>query len=289
MKLCLECGAEFDGAEWGCPACGWSPPLHEGFPCFAPALAAENEGFSAEYFDDLAALEEASFWFRSRNRLVSWALDRHFPAAANLLEIGCGTGFVLTGMLSARPGLRATGGEIFLRGLQVARRRLPSVELLQLDGRRLPYRAHFDVVAAFDVLEHIEEDDEVLREMWLACRRGGGIALTVPQHPFLWSRQDEYSFHKRRYTRRELVRKLKAAGFTLVAVTSIVSLLLPVMLASRLHGRWRGAATPDPRSELRLPRLVDGALEQIMAIERRAIQAGISLPAGGSLLAIARK
>ena len=65
--------------------------------------------------------------------------------------------------------------------------------LIQMDARSIPYTDEFDVVGAFDVLEHVEQDAEALSAMYRACRTGGGILITVPQHKFLWSAVDEYA------------------------------------------------------------------------------------------------
>lgn len=286
MKVCLACGHRFVSEEWRCPLCGRTPGRLNGFWAFAPDLAEANDGFAGDFFESLADLEAGNFWFRARNRLVCWALRRHFPEASSFLEIGCGTGFVLSGIRREFPHWRLCGSEMFHLGLAFAEKRVPGVSLLQMDARRIPFEEEFDVIGAFDVLEHIEEDEAVLHQLRQATRPGGGIVLTVPQHRFLWSRVDEYSFHKRRYTRKELVEKVVRAGFEVRRVTSFVFFLLPVMLLSRLrqHGRQ---GRFDPLAEYRLPRFADIGLERIMEMERGLIERGVSFPVGGSLLVLA--
>jgi len=264
------------------------PPEADGFVAFAPDLARSNDGFSAGYFGQLQALEARHFWFRARNRLLQWTFASCFPGAGSFLEIGCGTGFVLTGMRDRFPSIRLAGSEIFTGGLHVARQRLPGITLFQMDARQLPFDSEFDVIGAFDVLEHIEEDERVLSEMFRSCRPGGGVMLTVPQHQFLWSRVDEYAHHKRRYSRRELLDKVERAGFRTMLVTSFVSTLLPLMLLSRWK-RNRAAAEFDPLAEYRIGPLVNSALEGVLAGERFLITMGVSFPVGGSLLVAARK
>jgi SAM-dependent methyltransferase len=244
-------------------------------------------GFEADWFEPLAEVEAESFWFRSRNRLVLWALDSYFPGAQSLLEIGCGTGFVLSAIRVARPDMSLTGGDAMVEGLRIARRRLSAASLLQLDARRLPFDSEFDVVVAFDVLEHIAEDDLVLAEMHRATRPGGGAIVLVPQHPWLWNDQED-SGHVRRYRRKELCGKLEAAGFRVERWTSFVSLPLPLMFASRRLG-CRRATADDPVRELRTGRGLGRALERVLDAERRMIARGARLPAGGSLLVIVRK
>jgi hypothetical protein len=70
MKRCLSCRAEFNKSEWTCPECGFIPHVREGYFCFAPDLALENEGFQAAYFECLFTLEEHSFWFTRVRQLL---------------------------------------------------------------------------------------------------------------------------------------------------------------------------------------------------------------------------
>jgi SAM-dependent methyltransferase len=253
----------------------------------APELAETGSGFKPEHFAELAKVEAGSFWFRSRNRLIQWATQRYFPNVGSFLEIGCGTGFVLSGIAQTLPAVRLVGSEIFCQGLNFAARRLPKVELMQMDARNIPYSSEFDVIGTFDVLEHILEDHTVLREIYKALIPGGGMLVTVPQHRFLWSAADESAHHVRRYAAKELREKVERAGFDVLRMTSFVSFLLPLMLASRL--RKRKNSPDEATSELTLPPLLDYLLEIVMRVEIALIRAGVNFPAGGSLLLIARK
>lgn len=288
MKRCPNCTTAYSAEDWTCPTCGFVPPLEEGFPALSPELAHGGAGFKPEAYAELATLEAGNFWFRARNQLIVWALRRYFPQMQRYLEIGCGTGYVLAGVAEAYPWAGLTGSEVFSVGLPYAARRVGRAELLQMDARRIPYVDEFDVIGAFDVLEHIEEDETVLAEMLHALRPGGGIVLTVPQHPWLWSRQDEYACHVRRYRLGELREKVLGAGFIVEFETSFVSLLLPAMVASRIFQR-HAFQDGDAMAELRLPGLLNQTFERFMDLERLLIQLGIRFPVGGSLLLIARK
>jgi SAM-dependent methyltransferase len=255
---------------------------------FAPELAENNTGFEADYFRTLAKLEPNNFWFRSRNQLIIWALRRYFPRAQSLLEIGCGTGFVLSGISEALPELSLTGSEVFSAGLAFAAQRLPGAELFQMDARRIPFTEEFDVIGAFDVLEHVKEDSEVLSQMYQATRKQGGILLTVPHHPFLWSPADDYARHVRRYKSRELRDRVKRAGFEVIRITSFVSLLLPLLVLSRFKQRFQRNEF-DPTSELRINSVMNTGLQGVLNLERSLIRGGVSFPVGGSLLLIARR
>lgn len=288
MKLCPACGARFEAEAWRCPRCGAEPETINGFPAFAPALARGGAGYDPEHFDRLFALEAGHFWFRARNRLIQWALARHFPGARSFCEIGCGTGYVLSGVREALPGAALSASEVFAEGLPFAARRVPGARLMQMDARAIPFEEEFDAMGAFDVIEHIEDDRAALRAMHRALAPGGGLLLTVPQHPWLWSWMDDAAHHVRRYTAPELRGRVEEAGFRIERMSSFVSLLLPAMMLSRL-GRRKAAVEADPYAEFRMSPAVNRALEWVLALERGLIRAGVSFPAGGSLLVVARK
>lgn len=245
------------------------------------------KGYDAALFEAIAEAEPGSFWFRARSRLIVSTLRRHFPRAQSLLEVGCGTGFVLGAIREAFPEIRLVGAELFPEGLEVARRRLPDLELVELDATRMPYVDEFDVVGAFDVLEHIDDDVAALHGIRKALRPGGGAVLLVPQHPRLWSRMDVVAGHARRYTRRELLRKVRDAGLEPVQATSFVSTLLPALVVSRVARRVLRRPY-DPVAELR-PTALNRVFERVLDGERRLIERGLSLPVGGSLLVVARR
>ena len=288
MKVCLRCAANFEHAGWNCNACGYAPPLIGGFPAFAPELATGHQGYDPAYFAHLYSLETHNYWFRARNALLTWALRKYFRTARMFLEIGCGTGFVLAGVARAMPQLTVHASEVSSSGLPFAAQRAPRAELFQMDARAIPFAEHFDVIGLFDVLEHIEEDAAVLAQAHRALRCGGGLVITVPQHPFLWSQYDEHAHHVRRYAARELRAKVLQAGFRVVMMTSFVSLLLPLMMLSRRRQR-RPAADYDVLADLRVGGITNFVLESILAIERALIRIGIRFPAGGSLLLVARR
>lgn len=299
MKRCLSCLKPFDSAVWACPHCGQAPAQRGELQAFAPALAEHgadpnNKGFENKLFGQLAALEAKHFWYRVRNRLIIWAMRQYFPhlavsRQASFLEIGCGTGYVLSGVRQAIPQLACAGSEIFVEGLQFAAERLPGVSLYQMDARVLPFENEFDVIGTFDVLEHIEEDEKVLSELYRAVKKpGGGIIITVPQHPSLWSTYDERAHHVRRYTSKELAAKIQKAGFKLRRMTSFVSTLLPAMwLSRRLQKNERAGAELDQSHEFAIHPLLNKAFEQCLNLEAAVIAAGVNFPIGGSLLAIA--
>lgn len=288
MKLCLACDDLHATSDTSCTSCGVAPEVIDGFLAYAPELAHGGGGYEAELFAKLAPLEESNFWFRSRNKLLVWALGKYAPSFQSFLEIGCGTAYVLAGVGARYPKARLLGSEIFVDGLAFAASRVPNAELMQMDARAIPYRDEVNVIGAFDVLEHIEEDEQVLDEMLAALKPGGIILVSVPQHQWLWSPADDHAHHVRRYTGPELRGKVRAAGFEVLRTTSFVSFLFPAMLLSRLKSS-KSQAEYDPTDELQLPKVLNTILYGVMRVELALIKLGINFPIGGSRLIVARK
>jgi SAM-dependent methyltransferase len=258
-----------------------------GFLRFSKAQTASRLREDAEYLlPELTAAEQWHFWFQSRRRLVAWAVSRYFPELRSLLDVGCGTGFVLEGIRAQHPNAWLSGSDAMVDALVLARARMPDVFWFEALADALPFEDEFDVVLALDVIEHIDCDAEAISGLFRATARGGGVILTVPQHPSLWSAVDEFSCHRRRYTRADLLRKTRAAGFEILRCTSCFMLTLPLVVASR----WRRRGVRfEPSAELRIPRAANRVLRTVQELEWSLIRAGLSLPVGGSLLIVARR
>jgi SAM-dependent methyltransferase len=158
------------------------------------------------------------------------------------------------------------------------------------DIRQIPLRAaSADLVTAFDVLEHADDDLAALRELGRVCRPGGHVLVTVPAFPFLWGNQDVVSHHRRRYRRRQLEARVVQAGLHVVTLTYFNTLLFPVVAAVRLARRLvpaRGA----PRSDfaMQVPGAMNAALAGILGAEGRLVGRW-RLPFGVSLLCLAER
>jgi SAM-dependent methyltransferase len=273
----------------------------DGFRCYAPDVALACADYPTEGFDVTAGIEASSFWCRSRNRILRQTLarftDRSRPL--DMLEIGCGIGGVVN-ELRLLPNLHLTASEIYLQGLRYARARLPDVDFIQLDATDIPFRRAFDIVGAFDVLEHIENDDRVIACVHEALRPGGLFIVTVPQYQWMWSSLDEIVRHKRRYGRPELLRKFRRSDFEVLYCSSFVTALFPAMATTRLLARVRTPPSDTPPSDTEetkkafgsqviLPPALNRLCDWIMRIDELALRAGVVLPFGGSLLVVGRK
>ena len=284
MEKCTVCESSCNYTDQNCGACNSHDDISHDF-----ISVSEEAGFKESYFSVLAKLEDYSFWFRARNRLIIWALGDYCSKLSTFLEIGCGTGYVLSGIAKAYPNVNLEGSELFEEGLKYARDRLPSINLMQMDARKIPFISKFNSIGAFDVLEHIEEDTAVLTQIHKALKPQGLAIFTVPQHTWLWSPADDYACHVRRYFRNELEFKLKKTGFEILRSTSFVSCLLPVMLASRISQKFISKKHYDPLSEFRIPSWLNFIFEMVLNAEIKLIKCGVNFPLGGSRLIVAKK
>jgi SAM-dependent methyltransferase len=289
MKVCLQCQNLFSSADWTCPSCGYRPERLNGIEAHAPEFAHGGGGFKPEYFAELAGLEATNFWFQARNQLIIWALRTYAPNLRNFLEIGCGTGFVLSGIAKGHPEVALSGSEIFLAGLPHAARRVPSAHFMQMDARHVPFVDEFDAIGAFDVLEHIEEDETALAQLYKALKPGGILLLTVPQHPWLWSSVDDYACHERRYSAADILTKVQSAGCEVLKSTSFVTALLPAMMVSRFFQKDASDRNIDPAAELKIPPWLNTLFRGVLFAEFALIKMGASFPLGGSRLVVAQK
>ncbi|WGR92933.1 class I SAM-dependent methyltransferase [Bradyrhizobium sp. ISRA435] len=214
---------------------------------YAPDLADTVSGIDPKGFEVLARAEAGHFWFVPRSELIVGLATKFFPQARRFMEIGCGTGTVLGALARSRRWERVVGSELHPSGLAYARERLPvGVEFVQMDARNIPAVGLFDLTGAFDVVEHIPDDEAVLCGLRAATRPGGGIIVAVPQHPWLWSAADDIAHHQRRYRRGELEDKLRRSGFEILFSSSFTALLLPLMAVSRFMQK----AKLEPRRPL---------------------------------------
>src|SRR5690606_17114003 len=113
---------------------------------YAPQMDGNADGFKVDYFEQLAELESENFWFRIRNDLILAMVRRHFGEASDVLEVGCGTGFVLSALAGEMTDANISGSEIYSRGLEFASRRVPRANLMQMDARSIPFRNEFDLI-----------------------------------------------------------------------------------------------------------------------------------------------
>jgi 2-polyprenyl-3-methyl-5-hydroxy-6-metoxy-1,4-benzoquinol methylase len=270
--------------------------MHSGPELALPDQVETNEGHWAAYdaagIDRLLAVEDRHFWFRARNQIIAALVRapiRSLPEGFRILEVGCGSGNVLRVLkvVAADRG-SVEGLEVSAPAAAAARTRtglsVTNGYLADLDAP-----APYDVIAAFDVLEHIKDEHAVLAEMRARLKDGGRVILTVPAHPTLWSAFDVASEHMRRYTLAGLTAALGKAGFEVEYLSYFMSLLYPAMwLRRHLLRADRDDLAAVYDSEFRIVPGINRVAYEILRQEAHVIRRGGRLPFGTSLAVIAR-
>lgn len=243
-----------------------------------------------------AAVESEHWWFQGRRRVVAEVMRDYLadhPGRAEglrLLDVGSGTGEMVD-MLKEFGHVTALDSSP--HAVEYCRQRHPSgVEVRQgIAPDDLVPGERFDLVTAFDVVEHIDDDVAALRAFRSALPVGGRMVLTVPAYHTLWSNHDVYSGHMRRYRRDTLLDLVrKAGGFRVDRTSYFNSLLFLPALAVRLTDRARQRLAPRPgeRADPHLrvpPALVNRALLRVFGTEARILRR-MEPPFGVSLLAL---
>lgn len=244
--------------------------------------------------DDHAAcfgVEDASFWFRHRNRCIAAAV-RRFEPAGFILDVGGGNGYVSRGLIDA--GCEAVLLEPGPTGARNAResRGLPDVICATLEDAAI-VPGSVPAVGLFDVLEHIEDDRAFVARLHEMLRPGGWLYLTVPAFTSLWSMSDVDAMHFRRYTRATLTRVL-AGRFEVAYATYLFGRLTPLFFLSRTLPYRLGITKARSARAYETEHAAGGSrmaalVERALAHEVAAIAAGRSLAMGSSLLVVARR
>lgn len=236
-------------------------------------------------FARMSGHDAEHWWFVARRRILRERIAAlGLPRGARILEAGCGPGGNLP-MLAAFGEVTACEPNEGARRLAEERTGLTVREATLPDDALFPPDS-FDLVAAFDVIEHIEDDAGTLRSLARFLKPGAPLVMTVPAYAWLWSEHDERHHHKRRYTRREVRRLVEGAGLSIETLSHYNTLLIPVVVLRRGLARLlRLDLGPDDAMP---PAFLNSLLTGIFASERHLLR-HVSLPVGISILCIARK
>lgn len=232
-----------------------------------------------DYRDLEHGIRSDHFWFRGKRGLIKTLLEKaHLPQKASILNIGAGTGDDLA-VISGFGSVHAVDCE------QKALDRIdPALvtERRHCDATSLPYAdGSFDVVVAFDVLEHINEDRAAVAEIMRVLKQGGALVFTVPAFGFLFSAHDRQLGHLRRYTK-PMLRELMKGKFTSIWMGYWMFTLFPLLAASRLVQREARQASTDAGP-------LNGVFSLALSLENALIRLGLKLPVGSTIYGICRK
>jgi SAM-dependent methyltransferase len=236
-------------------------------------------------FERMAEQDQRHWWFVARRRILADVIRRLVKPGpkARVLEVGCGTGHNLE-MLGKFGKLEACELDAVARGMASDRLGRPVLEARLPDLSMFKARS-YDLVALLDVLEHVPDDRASLKAIRGLLKPGGALVLTVPANKWMWSAHDVAHHHFRRYTKAELARLFREAGYDVQLLSFFNTLLFPLVGAARIVGKIIGKedaddGVPSPR--------VNSALKMIFGLEAGLV-GRVPMPFGVSLIAVARR
>jgi len=231
-------------------------------------------------YEYMADNEKAHWWFLGRRKFIQSQLERFKAPNLNVLEVGCGTGGNIETLLSVG---NFTAIEMNSYARQVAEERY-DVEIVSgsmPDDHPFKEKS-FDLIFMLDVLEHIEDDVEVLKELKTLLKPQGKIIITVPAYQFLWSEHDKVHHHYKRYSRKEIRQSAGLAKLNIKRISNFNFFLLPLAIIDRLVSKV--IKSKKPLGEDTKLSLLNGVFKQVFSFETK-INNGKGWPLGLSLYA----
>ncbi len=239
-------------------------------------------------FERYFELEKKHFWRMNKRLLVRSWMERYFGVKASPLKI-----LDIGGCCSLIPTEMKKWGDLTVvepeeQMLKIARQNAPDIQFL---SGALPDNlpdGNYDLITAFDVVEHVEEDTRSLENIAKHLEQGGFFFATVPTYMWLWSDHDVSLHHKRRYSYHQFKSLIEDAGFEIVRMTFFTTLLFPVVVAERMLKKLRPAQS-TPQYNVKTPHpIINTLFLGVMFIERVLLRF-FNFPFGSSLMVLARK
>lgn len=244
------------------------------------------------YYETYYQHETRHWWFRWRFALIHDVITQitGMPPRPRMLDAGCGTGQMLK--VLQRHG-DAVGLDLSPEAIAFAASR-DAKNLVLGSVTKPPFSpGSFDIALALDVIEHVDDDQTILKGLRELIRPGGALILTVPAYESLWSDHDKINHHRRRYRTGQLQACVEGAGFEIDRITYCNTLLFPPVYLIRRAQSFKRHFFPKPDDEISsdlhsYPGIVNSALYRLMLFENRLLRRW-DMPAGVSILAVARR
>lgn len=235
----------------------------------------------------MAEREQNYWWHVGRFKIIEAYLGlatKKQKKKSTILNIGCGTGGTIA---SLEKFGKVTNVDVSDDAIAFMKKQGHVVN--KVKGIKLPDKADtYDVVGAFDVLEHIDKDVSALKEWKRVLKPGGKVVLTVPAYQWLWSAHDTSLHHFRRHTRPGIIERAEQAGLKPIKVSYAIVFSLPLVVGFRWVNKLLGRSMDSETSYVDVPNWVNSLFTKLLFIEA-GLHKYIRFPFGTSVVAILEK
>lgn len=232
-------------------------------------------------------IEKNHFWFKGRRDYILKILEKT-PKGSRILDIGCSSGLLLNEL--ATNGFNIDN----LYGIDISEKAVENCKkngidnAYVMDAQNIELPKKFDIIIASDCLEHLKEDDKALSDWHQLLNDNGILLVFVPAFMLLWSNHDVVNMHFRRYTQKQLIKKLGAIGFVITKSSYWNFFLFIPALVIRLLKRVIPKKSTSTSGDLVKTPLLNSLFYQLIKLENKLL-ASINFPFGVSAFCIAKK
>lgn len=240
-----------------------------------------------DFYKTYFVLEKNNWWFRVRRNLIFYLLSKYkINKNAKIFDFGCGSGYTV-GCLQ-KLGYDASGSDVAAEAVKFGLSRgIRNLSVIK-GGEISNLGEGFDLILALDVIEHIQDDSNVIRDLKRALKSGGIAIITVPAYQWMWGVQDKVAHHFRRYTIPNLADKIKKSGdFKIIRKTYFNTFLFLPIAIVRILSKWFNLKERESDFDIN-SRLLNSIFYFIFNLEIYFLKF-LSFPFGVSILIVLKK
>ncbi len=242
-----------------------------------------EKAFEEQYHE----LERDHWWFKGRRAYIRQLLKKELRTA-KILDIGCSSGVLIE-------ELKEDGfDKANLYGIDISEKAIENAKANGLkqcyimDAQDIQLDEKFDILIASDCLEHLEKDEAALQNWYQLLKPKGKLYVFVPAYMMLWSQHDVVNMHHRRYTRKELNKKLEAAGFVVQKASYWNFFLFPLVLMVRMIQRLF-KSDKEAEGDLKAPNPILNRIFLSLIQVENFLLGSLNFPFGVSVFAVVEK
>lgn len=244
----------------------------------------------SQIYEKMHETESFHWWFCGKREIVLSLIKdkviKNNSKSMQIIDFGCGCGLML-GHLE-QFGV-VTGVDFSEQALEYCKIKFDGRLLACNLSEEIKWEEKFDLAVALDIVEHIENDSAVVKNIFNALNMNGEAILTVPALQFLWSDHDENCMHIKRYNLSKFKTILEKAGFTIEYISYYNFFLFPIVVLLRLTTRFLRINKNSGLENDIKDNFINKILYRIFSTEKFFIKKGIKLPIGVSLIALVSK